>query len=81
MFSDLDDGMGFIEDLGDDPTLALFTIDVTFTNGVKTRSFELQGCSLSGVSGDFEQGADAMGLEIPFDFLRMKVNNVALSSN
>jgi hypothetical protein len=75
-FSDLEEGMSFYSDLGDDPSLALFSCDVTFANeNGDTRSFELLSCALSGISGDFEQGADALGIEFPFSFMAMKVDN------
>jgi hypothetical protein len=74
-FSDLEEGMSFYSDLGDDPSLALFSCDVTFANEAgQTRSFELLSCALSGIQGDFEQGADALGLELPFSFLAIKVD-------
>jgi hypothetical protein len=74
-FSDLEEGMAFYSALGDDPSLALFSCDVTFSNeNGDTRSFELLSCALSGISGDFEQGADAMGIEFPFSFMAIKVD-------
>jgi hypothetical protein len=74
-FTDLEEGMQFYSDLGDDPSVALFSCDVTFANeNGDTRSFELLSCALSGISGDFEQGADAMGIEFPFSFLAIKVD-------
>ncbi len=75
-FSDLEEGMAFYSALGDDPSLALFSCDVTFSNeNGDTRSFELLSCALSGISGDFEQGADALGIELPFSFMAIKVDN------
>jgi hypothetical protein len=74
-FSDLEEGMSFYSELGANPSAALFSCDVTFSNeNGDTRSFELLSCALSGIAGDFEQGADAMGLELPFSFLAIKVD-------
>jgi hypothetical protein len=74
-FADLEEGMQFYSDLGPDPSSALFSVDVTFSNANgDTRSFELLSCALSGISGDFEQGSDAMGIEFPFSFLNVKVD-------
>lgn len=81
-FSDLEEGMSFYSALGDNPSAALFTVDVTFANEAgDTRSFELLSCALSGISGDFEQGADAMGIEFPFDFMRIKVDSAEFSTS
>jgi hypothetical protein len=74
-FSDLEEGMEFYSALGTNPSAALFSCDVTFSNANgDTRSFELLSCALSGISGDFEQGADAMGIEFPFSFMAIKVD-------
>lgn len=74
-FSDLEEGMEFYSALGSNPSAALFSCDVTFSNqNGDTRSFELLSCALSGISGDFEQGADAMGIEFPFSFMAIKVD-------
>jgi hypothetical protein len=74
-FSDLEEGMEFYSALGTNPSAALFSCDITFSNeNGDTRSFELLSCALSGISGDFEQGADAMGIEFPFSFMAIKVD-------
>ena len=74
-FSDLEEGMAFYTALGDDPSRALFSCDVTFANeNGDTRSFELLSCALGGIKGDFKQGADAMGIEFPFSFMAIKVD-------
>jgi hypothetical protein len=75
-FSDVEQGMQFIADLGDDPSLATFSVDVTLSNTQtgQVRSYEALSCSLSGLSVNFETGADALSLEIPFDFMRLKVD-------
>jgi hypothetical protein len=74
-FSDLEEAMQFYDDLGDDPSLALFSVDVTLSNEAgQVRSFECLSCALSGFAANFEAGADALSLELPFDFLRLKVN-------
>lgn len=74
-FSDLEEAMTFYSDLGDDPSLAIFAVDFTVSNEAgQVRSFELLGCSLGGFSAKFEQGADALGLELPIQFLRLKVD-------
>jgi hypothetical protein len=82
-FSDLQEGMSFYAGLGSNPSAATFAVDATFSNedGSIVQSFELQGCSLSGFSGDFEQGADALQLEISFDFMRLLVNGAEFSTS
>lgn len=74
-FSDLDEALTFYDALGDDPSLATFSADVTFANEVgRVRSFELLSCALGGISGDFEAGADAVGMEYPLSFMRIKID-------
>ena len=74
-FSDLEEAMSFYSALGDDPSLALFSCDVSMSNEAgDLRSFECSSCALSGFSANFEQGADALGLEFPFSFLLLKVD-------
>lgn len=74
-FSDLEEGMSFYAALGENPSAALFSCDVTFSNeNGDTRSFELLSCALSGISGDFEQGAEALGVEFPFSFMSIKID-------
>ena len=75
-FSDLEDAMQFITDLGDDPSLALFSVEFTLSNEQAglVRSFELLSCALSGFSANFEQGADALGLEVPVSFMILKID-------
>lgn len=73
-FSDLEEAMSFYDALGDDPTLVVFSVDCTLTNGSQTRSFELLSCCISAFDANFEQGAEALPLEIPVDFLRLKIN-------
>jgi hypothetical protein len=74
-FSDLEEAMTFYDDLGDDPSTAIFSCDVTLANEAgQTRSCELISCALAGFSANFEQGADALSLEIPIDFMILKVN-------
>lgn len=75
-FSDLEDAMQFYTDLGDDPSLALFSCDFTLSNEStgQVRSFELGSCALSGFSANFEQGADALSLEMPCSFMILKVD-------
>jgi hypothetical protein len=74
-FSDLEDAMRFYSSLGDDPSLALFVVDFTVSNEAgDVRSFECLSCALSGFSAQFEAGADALGLEVPFSFMMLKVD-------
>jgi len=75
-FSDVDQGMQFISDLGDDPSLATFSVEVTLSNTQtgQVRSYEAVSCSLSGLGVNFEQGADALQLEVPFDFMLLKID-------
>ena len=77
-FSDLSDAMRFLKALGKNPSGKMFAIDATFANTStgETASFEMLGCSLSGFEASFEQGADAMGLDIPFDFMMLKIDGV-----
>jgi hypothetical protein len=75
MFSDLEEAMQFYNALGDDPTLTLFSVDCTLTNEAgQTRSFECLSCCLSAFEGDFEAGAEALSLNLPFDFLLLKID-------
>lgn len=74
-FSDLEEAMTFYGALGDDPSLALFAVDATVVNEVgQVRSFECLSCALSGFSANFEQGADALSLELPFTFMLLKID-------
>jgi hypothetical protein len=74
-FSDLKEAMQFYSALGDEPSAALFTADVTLANSNgDVDSFELQSCTLSSFAANFESGSDALGLELPFNFMHMKIN-------
>jgi hypothetical protein len=75
-FSDLSDGIRFLRALSDNPSAKIFAIDATFANEAagEIASFEMLGCSLAGFEGNFEQGADALPLELPFDFLTLKID-------
>jgi hypothetical protein len=68
----------FLADLRDtasDASLALFSCDYTVADSAgNVVSYELIGCSLTEFSFDFENGADALSNEMPFDFLRMKID-------
>lgn len=82
-FSDLEEGHRFFRALRDtaaNAALAVFSCEYSLelSNG-EVISYELVGCSLSGFSVDFEQGADALGVEIPFQFLRMNIDGVAFA--
>lgn len=75
-FSDLEDAMAFHDDLGDDPSLALFSCEFVLSNENtgQVRSFELLSCALSGFAANFEQGADALSLEVPCSFMILKID-------
>lgn len=74
-FSDVEQAMQFIASLGDDPSLATFSIDCTLSNEAgQVRSFECVSCSLAGFTANFESGADALSLEVPFDFMILKID-------
>lgn len=74
-FSDLEEGMKFYKALGANPSAVIFSCDVTLSNdNGDTRSFELVSCALSGISGSFESGADALGMEFPMTFMAIKVD-------
>ena len=79
-FSDLQEAMDFYASLGDNASAKRFTVDVTFANEAgQVQSFELRGCCLSGISGDFANGADPMGLDMPFSYLETRVNGKAFA--
>jgi hypothetical protein len=81
-FSDLEEGMQFFSALGDDPTLAIFTVDCTLTNEAgQTRSFECLSCCLNNFDGNFEAGAEALSLELPFDFMLLKIDGKEFARN
>lgn len=76
-FSDLKEAFDFYKALGDDPSNANFSIDVTLANSNgDTDSFEMSGCNVSSFSANFEAGADALGLEQAFSFMSLKINGV-----
>lgn len=79
-FSDLEEAFRFMESLGDDPMGKTFEVSITLANEAgDTRSIELLSCALTGFGGDYSQGADALQQEIPFDYMRTKVNGKLLS--
>lgn len=79
-FSDLDEALSFIGALGDDPSLALFSVDATLTNEAgQTRSIECLSCALKGFSANFEAGADALSLEVPFTCMLLKIDGKELA--
>jgi len=74
-FSDLEEAMQFYGELGDDPSLALFSVDCTLANEAgQVRTFECLSCALTGFEGDFEAGAEALSLELTFDFMLLKID-------
>ncbi len=77
-FSDVAEGHEFLADLqaiATDASLAIFACEYTLDDGAgNVHSYELLGCSLTEFNFDFENGADALSLEMPFDFLRMKID-------
>lgn len=74
-FSDLEEAMQFYDTLGDDPSIALFALDCTVANEAgQVRSFECLSCALSGFTANFQQGAGALELDMPFSFMLLKVN-------
>jgi hypothetical protein len=80
-FSDLQEAMGFYDALGDNPSAQRFTSEVVFTNDAGlVNSFELGGCVVSGLGGDFAAGPDPIGLEVPFQYLEAKVNGRAFAT-
>ena len=80
-FSDLEESGQFFEALGSNPTAKVFNVDVTFSNEQgDIRSFECVSCALKGFSASFEAGADALGLDVPFDFLGLKIDGVEFAT-
>lgn len=74
-FSDVEEAMQFFAALGDEPSLAIFSIDATLNNEAgQVRSFECLSCALAGFTANFEQGADALSLDIPFTFMLLKID-------
>lgn len=85
-FSDAEEASIFFDALeasADDLTNAVFSVDWTTDrgNGTTVRSYEFLGCSVTSISGDFEQGADALSVEMPFDFLVMKRDGVEIAKS
>lgn len=79
-FSDLEEAMQFYTDLGDDPSLTLFEVDCTLANEAgQVRTFVCRSCALTGFEGDFEAGADALSLDMPFDFMLLIVDGKEFS--
>jgi hypothetical protein len=80
-FTDLVEAHEFYSDLRDtasDASLATFACEYTLSDGVgNVVSYELVGCNLTEFSFEHENGADALTIDMPFDFLRMKVDGVA----
>lgn len=77
-FNDLKEGMEFYKTLADsaaDASRAIFACEYTLENSAgETIRIDMIACSLSNFSFDFENGADALGIEFPFNFMRMKVD-------
>ena len=77
-FSDLKEGFQFYEALAaaaKNAAVAVFSCAYGLEKDQgAVISFGMLGCSLTSLSFDHENGADALGVEFPFDFLRLKVN-------
>lgn len=74
-FSDLEEAMQFYTALGDDPTLALFSCECTLANEAgQVRQFECLSCVIAAFDADWEAGAEALSLDIPFEFMLLKVD-------
>jgi hypothetical protein len=79
-WSDLEEAMQFYSTLGDDPTLTIFEVDITLTNEAgQIRTYVLRSCALSGFEADFESGADALGMTMPFDYMQTIIDGKELS--
>lgn len=78
-FSDAVEAHEFISDVAaladQDPSLAIFAAEYIATSASGASiSKELVGCAISEFSFEYENGSDALSEEIPFHFLRMKVD-------
>jgi hypothetical protein len=78
-WSDVSQARAFIGSLGDVASLAMFDIKITLVNEQSgaTREKLLQGCSIVDFEENHEDGADALGAEMSFDFLRRIIDGKA----
>jgi hypothetical protein len=78
-FSDLKEALEFYADLGTNPSAVNFNVDATFANpNGDTASIEYIGCNISGFNSAFENGSDALTLEVPFTYMMTRINGVDL---
>lgn len=81
-FADLEEAGLFYDALEENPAGKVFNIDVSFENEAgQTRSYQLLSCALAGFSASFEQGADALSLDVSFDFMRLKIDGREFSTS
>jgi len=78
-FSDYEEAQQFIEDLGDKPLNKIWACEYVLENesGV-VKQIECQSCRVLTLSVSHAQGPGALGMELPFSFLLMKVNGKEL---
>lgn len=77
-FSDIVEGHEFLAALrasGGEASLATFSCEWTLSDSAgNVVSREAIGCNLTEYAFDDEAGGDALTLELPFDFLRLKID-------
>lgn len=78
-FSDMGEAIDFYRALGDQPFLALWSLDYSLskTDG-SFRTIECRSCRLTSLGIDHSAGADALGMTYPFSFLQCRVDGVDL---
>jgi hypothetical protein len=75
IFSDMSECFELIQSLQPDFLFRTFDIDYSLIKeDGETRSVELESCRFIGFDIDHQQGPDALPAELPFSFLKMKVN-------
>ena len=74
-WSDFEEGMKFLEDLGEGWQEKVFTTTITYSApGKKPIKVTLNGCRLLDAEFDHGQGADALPMSMPFSFMNRPLN-------
>jgi len=74
-FSDFEEAIQFIEELGDGWAEKVFTSTIVYSAPNKQPlKYELTGCRLLDHEVDHEEGAEGLPASFPFSFMRRKIN-------
>jgi hypothetical protein len=74
-FSDMGEGIDFFKSLGDEPFMALWTLDYAMAKPDGSfRSIECLSCRITSLGIEHATGSEGLGMTFPFSFLQCKID-------